>query len=66
MREGRTIQELIDYRYGDRGGWRGVDRIFRANLPYELKLGSIKEQYRVSRDTAQRWYRQYKMIRGLQ
>jgi len=63
--ETRPPQDLIDYRYGDRGGWKGVCKIYAANIPYELKLTNIKEQYRVSRDTAQRWYRWYKLERGL-
>jgi hypothetical protein len=65
MAELRPLNVLVDYRYGDRGGWKGACKIFAANVPYELKLANIKEQYRVSRDTAQRWYRAYKQLRGL-
>ncbi len=57
-----TLPELIDYRYGDRGGWKGVTKIFAANVPYEHKLASIKDQYRVSRDTGRRWYAAYKEL----
>ncbi len=59
------LHELIEYRYGDRGGWKGVSDIFGAQVPYEHKLTNIKEKYRVSRDTAQRWYRGYKSMNGL-
>lgn len=65
MAQYRSTPELIDDRYGDRGGWAGVTQIFAAQVPYEFKLANIKDKYRVSRETAQRWHREYKRMRGL-
>ena len=60
----REFQELMEYRYGDRGGYKVLEQIYQSNTTYDHKLNSIKEQYRVSRDTASRWYRMVKNVQS--
>jgi len=58
------IKELLNKRYGDRGGWDGLFRIFSAELPYELKMENAKAQYRVSTSTVVDWYSKYRAYMG--
>jgi hypothetical protein len=52
--------DLFERRYGDRGGRKGLEKLFAANLPYEVKIANAKEQYRVSTNTATDWYAQWR------
>lgn len=61
----RDFIDLINYRYGDRGGYKDLMRLCSAELPYELKLKNIQEQFRVSRQTASLWYSKWKQLEGV-
>ena len=60
------FDQLIDKRYGDRGGYKGLVHIYQTpHTNYEFKLESISEQYKVSRGQAARWYSTIKGILGV-
>jgi hypothetical protein len=60
------LKDLLESpRYRDRGGWKILTLIFRANLPYELKLANVQETFKVSRATANKWYTRYRSLVGL-
>lgn len=56
MPEPKPFPEMIEDRYGDRGGWKGLGAIFSGQLPYEDKMQEVKDCYRVSLVTARKWY----------
>jgi len=57
-----SFGEQLDKRYGDRGGWRVLDEIFRARLPYETKIDNAQVRYLISRATAVRWYGRWRAL----
>lgn len=44
----------LEYRYGDRGGVKGMVAIFNNGMPYDDQAQLVKEQYRISIATANR------------
>jgi len=55
----RTLPELIDTFYPDRGGYKVLKQIFDAELPYELKLREAQDTFIKSRSTVSAWYSRY-------
>ena len=58
MPEKPTFKQFTDYRYGDRGGYDGLVKLFTAEVPYEQKVANAKEQYRISTSTVVKFYKQ--------
>lgn len=66
MPETTDLKTLLETpRYQDRGGFKVLKQIFRANLPYELKLQNASETFKVSPITARRWYALFRALEGL-
>ncbi len=63
--EPKPFPQLIQDRYGDRGGWKGLIQLFQAKLPYEVRMQNVKEQYRVSIGTAKEWYGKWRSMIGV-
>lgn len=59
------LQQKIDSKHSDRGGYKILAQIFRANLPYEAKIKNTQDQFLVSRGTAVGWYTQHRAEQGL-
>lgn len=59
------FDQLMRTRYADRGGWRLLNEIFAAKLPYDMKLNEASKQYRISRSQAVRWYGRWRQTVGL-
>lgn len=55
MPDARDWKAIIEYRYGDRGGIKSMVKIFNNGLPYDDQAQLVKEQYRISISTANKY-----------
>jgi len=55
----RSLPELIDTFYPDRGGYAKLRQIFDGNKAYELKLREAQDTFIKSRSTVSAWYSRY-------
>ncbi len=65
MEEPRYFPDWIESKYDDRGGWKGLIHLFKAKLPYEVRMQNVKDQYRVSIGTAKEWYGKWRSMIGV-
>ena len=57
------LDKHIEFTYEQEGGWHTATQIFTSDMSYEEKLDSIRDQFKVSRNTATRWYIHFNKLR---
>lgn len=62
----KDLKTLLESpRYKDRGGFKVLTQIFKADQPYDQKITNVSETFKVSRSTAIAWYTRFRALVGL-
>lgn len=60
----QRFEAFLDYRYGEKGGYRVFLGIVTAELPYDAIIDNIRQQFGISTDRARKFYTEYRKMVG--